>query len=117
MSALKSINEAIRDVPTDLASLREDIAKLTNTVTDLVSKQASDATESIMGVVGDAGKKLSETTADAREGMSNLGAGMESTIERNPMISILLAFSSGIFLGLLSRGLGRHDNSTKWQSP
>ncbi|SFK18116.1 DUF883 family protein [Methylocapsa palsarum] len=105
MSAIKSINEAIQEVPGDLASLRDEIAKLTITVTDLVSKQAAETTDTVMGTVGNARRKLSDTTEDAQDRINGIGAELESTIERNPLVAVTIAFSFGLFMGMLSRGL------------
>lgn len=104
MSALKPIEDAARDVPSDLASLREDIAKLTATVAAFVSKQTAETTESVVGAVDGARRKIAETADDAQERMSGASAELEASIERNPFLAVLLALSSGFVIGILSRG-------------
>jgi ElaB/YqjD/DUF883 family membrane-anchored ribosome-binding protein len=103
MSALKSIEDAAREIPNDLATLRDDVSKLTALVADFVSKKTADATDSMMGTVEDARRKLSETTADAQDRVGGASAELEAAIRRNPLMAIALAASSGLIVGMWSR--------------
>jgi ElaB/YqjD/DUF883 family membrane-anchored ribosome-binding protein len=87
----------------DLGALREDISRLTTSVADLVKGQTAGATASVMGVMGDARDRVSDTASDARERVSAATADLEAVIERNPLIAIVAALIAGLFMGILSR--------------
>ena len=87
----------------DLKALREDITKLTSSVSDLMKTQTVSATSAVMGVVGDAREKLTDHATDARERVSAATADLEAVIERNPLIAIVAALIAGLFMGILSR--------------
>jgi ElaB/YqjD/DUF883 family membrane-anchored ribosome-binding protein len=112
-------------VGADLAALRDDFAKLSSSVADLVKAQAGQASAAMRGAVGDARERLASTSADARERLAGRAADaqgrimdkaadaqdrfmaatadLESTIERNPLTAVLIA----LFIGLLMGALGR----------
>ncbi|MBV9392958.1 MAG: hypothetical protein JOZ84_00955 [Methylobacteriaceae bacterium] len=109
----------------DLATLREDFAKLSSSVAELVKLQAAQAGAAMLGVVGDARERLASTTADARDKLAGRAADaqerimdkaadaqdrfmaatadLEATIERNPLIAVLIALFIGLLIGTLSR--------------
>ena len=87
----------------DLKALREDITKLTSSVSDLMKTQTASATSAVMGEVGDAREKLTDHATDARERVSAATADLEAVIERNPLIAIVAALIAGLFMGILSR--------------
>jgi ElaB/YqjD/DUF883 family membrane-anchored ribosome-binding protein len=112
-------------VGADLATLRDDFAKLSSSVADLVKAQAGQASAAMRGVVGDARERLASTTADTRERLAGRAADaqgrimdkaadaqdrfmaatadLESTIERNPLTAVLIALFIGLLMGALSR--------------
>ena len=57
----------------DLSCLREDIAKLTQTVSDLALKQIASSRDQMAGVVGAAGDSLSQSAAVAQEQIRRCG--------------------------------------------
>lgn len=87
----------------DLKTLREDLTKLTSSVSDLVKAQTASATSTVMGVVGDARDRITDHAADARERVGAATADLEAVIERNPLIAIVAALIAGLFMGILSR--------------
>jgi ElaB/YqjD/DUF883 family membrane-anchored ribosome-binding protein len=103
MQMTKPIEEATQDFTADLAALREDITKLTLSVTELVRAQATTTADSMLGAVDHARKKISDTASDAQDRVSAISSDFESTIERNPLTAILVAIGAGILIGLLSR--------------
>jgi ElaB/YqjD/DUF883 family membrane-anchored ribosome-binding protein len=112
-------------ITADLATLRDDFAKLSSSVADLVKAQAGQASAAMRGAVGDARERLASTTADARERLAGRAADaqdrikdkaadaqdrfmaatadLESTIERNPLMAVLIALFIGLLMGTLSR--------------
>jgi ElaB/YqjD/DUF883 family membrane-anchored ribosome-binding protein len=103
MQMTKPIEEATQDFATDLAALREDITKLTMSVTELVRAQASTTADSMLGAVDTARRKISDTASDAQDRVASMSSDLESTIERNPLTAIFVAIGAGILIGLLSR--------------
>jgi ElaB/YqjD/DUF883 family membrane-anchored ribosome-binding protein len=109
----------------DLAALREDFAKLSSSVADLVKLQATQASAAMRGAVGDARERLASTAADTKEKLAGRAADaqdrimgkaadaqdrfmaatadLEATIERNPLVAVLIALFIGLLMGTLSR--------------
>jgi uncharacterized protein YicC (UPF0701 family) len=54
-SDLKEGKAAVQDLATDIATLREDLVKLSTSVRDLVQAQAASTTKRMVGAVDDAG--------------------------------------------------------------
>ncbi len=103
MPMTKPIEEATQDFAADLAALREDITKLTMSVTELVRSQATTTADSVFGAVEHARRKISDTASDAQDRAGAISSELESTIERNPLTAIFVAIGAGILIGLLSR--------------
>jgi ElaB/YqjD/DUF883 family membrane-anchored ribosome-binding protein len=109
----------------DLATLRDDFAKLSSSVADLVKLQASQASAAMRGAVGDARERLASSAAEAKERLAGkaadaqgrladkaadaqdrfmaASADLESTIERNPLMAVLIALFIGLLMGTLTR--------------
>jgi ElaB/YqjD/DUF883 family membrane-anchored ribosome-binding protein len=109
----------------DLAGLRDDFAKLSSSVAELVKGQASQASAAMRGAVGEARERLASSTAEARDKLAGraadaqggvggraadaqdrfvaTSADLEATIERNPLIPVLTALFLGVLIGALSR--------------
>jgi ElaB/YqjD/DUF883 family membrane-anchored ribosome-binding protein len=86
------------DLTADLAALRADITRLSDTIAGLVRTQADHA-----GAVGDARDQLSRAAADAQDSALGAAADLERRIERNPLTAVLIAAGLGIMLGMMSR--------------
>jgi ElaB/YqjD/DUF883 family membrane-anchored ribosome-binding protein len=104
---LKESKAAAQDLATDIATLREDFLKLSSSVRELVQAQAATTTKRMVGAVDDARHRLTEEMAGARDQFeSHLGsvtADLESTIERSPLLAVLVGAAVGFLLGLVSR--------------
>jgi ElaB/YqjD/DUF883 family membrane-anchored ribosome-binding protein len=98
----KPIKEATQDLAADFAALREDVTKLTSSVTELARKQASATTSTVAGAVDGARQKLSDTAAEAQNRLREAGSDFEGMIERNPMVAMLAALSAGLMIGMMS---------------
>lgn len=103
MQMTKPVEEATQDFTADLAALRDDISKLTLSVTELVRSQASSTADTMMGAVNNARQKFTDSASDAQDRVSAISSDLESTIERNPLTAILVAIGAGILIGLMSR--------------
>jgi ElaB/YqjD/DUF883 family membrane-anchored ribosome-binding protein len=103
MPNIKPLEDASQDFAADLAALRDDIAKLTASVSALVRAQASATTDTVLGAVEQARRKLSEGAADAKDHVGTVGPDIEAAIERNPLTAVLVAMAAGLLIGILSR--------------
>ena len=75
---------AAGDLAADLAALRQDVARLSETVSELVHHQVADAQENVRAVRGE----------------------IEASIERNPMTAVPIAFGIGMLIGRMNRSRG-----------
>jgi ElaB/YqjD/DUF883 family membrane-anchored ribosome-binding protein len=86
----------------DFSSLRDDIAKLTQTVTNLVQKQAYSTRDQVMGAVGSAADNISQSSSDAQDKLMSLEADVGARIRRNPWTAIAIAALAGLLIAKLS---------------
>jgi ElaB/YqjD/DUF883 family membrane-anchored ribosome-binding protein len=114
MSEAKQFQQASQDFAADLTALRDDISKLTNSVSSLLRARASTASDQVYSTYNQARDHLGERVVDAREQFSNrateaqerlgsLGSEVEGKIERNPLTAVVVAAIAGLLMGLLSR--------------
>ncbi len=87
----------------DLAALRQDVARLAETVSKLVQQQTQAAGHRVSEAVGDARDKIARTAADAQNRVCAASGEIEACIERHPLTAVLIALGVGVSLGLLSR--------------
>ena len=102
MSDIKHIKDVSQDFAENFAALRDDVAKLTTSVTELVRSQASTTTGTVMEAVKGAGQKLSDSTTEAQNRLLDMGSDIEATIERNPLAAVLTALSAGLIIGMVT---------------
>jgi len=104
MTETKLMEETKQDFSADLNALREDISRLTETVTKLVKAEATTTTDAVYGAVDAARQKLADRASDARERLAGASSDLEVAITRNPLTAVLIALGAGLIIGLLSRG-------------
>jgi ElaB/YqjD/DUF883 family membrane-anchored ribosome-binding protein len=102
MHDVKPIKEASQDFAADFASLRDDIAKLTSSVSELATAQASAAKSTVMSTVDGAQQKFAAGAAEVQNRLREMGPGIEAAIERNPLVAVLTALSAGLLIGMMS---------------
>jgi ElaB/YqjD/DUF883 family membrane-anchored ribosome-binding protein len=102
MHDIKPVKEASQDFAADFAVLRDDIAKLTRCVSELVRDKASTATSTVMDAVDDTRRRLSDRAAEAQNQLRGAGSDIETMIERNPLVAVLAALSAGLLIGMMS---------------
>ena len=90
----------------DLAGLRADIARLSDTVAAMVRTQADAAGAAMKGAVGDARDQLSQAASQAQDSALGAAADLERRIERNPLTAVLIAAGIGMALGMMSKSRG-----------
>ncbi len=90
---------AAGDLTTDLAALRQDVAHLAATMSELVQHQTM--------AVGARAAAAKDTIASKAGEMQNrvriAGRDLEGSYDRHPFTALLIAFGVGITLGMLSR--------------
>jgi ElaB/YqjD/DUF883 family membrane-anchored ribosome-binding protein len=91
------------DLAADLASLRDDIAKLSTTMTEILHDRVASTEESVRAAAEGMRHAVSASTTDAETRIKSASAELEATIERNPITAVLVALFAGLVLGLWSR--------------
>jgi ElaB/YqjD/DUF883 family membrane-anchored ribosome-binding protein len=94
------ISSASSDLTADLAALRDDIAKMSSALMDLVQEKAASG---VLNAVDGARQTFSDKAAEAQDKVSSISADVEATIERNPLVAVLIAAFAGFVVGILSR--------------
>lgn len=99
----KSTEGTAGDFAADLAALRQDVARLTETMSTLVQHQTQAVGHRVSEAVDDVRVKIASTAADAQSRVRAASGEIEARIKQNPVTSVLIALGVGISLGLLSR--------------
>src|SRR6202789_3615063 len=86
----------------DMSRLREEIAKLTQTVSDLAQKQVASSRDQVAGVVGAAGDNLSQSAAVAQDKFAAVEGDVEARIKKNPWGAVAVAGLIGLLIGKMS---------------
>ena len=94
---------AAQDINEQLTALKDDVAKLTHTLSDLVKAQAGEAVAQMKHAAGDAVAAGSEMAARASQTVRTSSAEIEAYVERNPWTAVLIAGGIGMMLGLMNR--------------
>jgi len=86
----------------DLSRLRDDIARLTQTVSDLAQKQVASSRQQVVGAVGAAGDSLSQSAAIAQDKFAAVEGDVEARIKKNPWGAVAVAGLIGLLIGKMS---------------
>ena len=86
----------------DLSRLRDDIARLTQTVSDLAQKQVASSREQVVGAVGAAGESLSQSASIAQDKFAAVEGDVEARIKKNPWGAVAVAGLIGLLIGKMS---------------
>jgi ElaB/YqjD/DUF883 family membrane-anchored ribosome-binding protein len=105
-SMTKNAEEAAGDLNAELAALRRDIARLAETMRELMHHQTQAASLRVSEAVGDARERIASTATDAQNRVRAASGEIEASIERNPLLAVLIAFGVGMLLGMMSRSRG-----------
>ena len=93
----------LEDTTAHLAALRQDIVRLSESVSALLKNPGPGVVQQVSDAVDDAKAKFSSTAADVKSRVSAAGGEVEATIERHPLTAILISFGVGMALGVMSR--------------
>jgi len=89
------------DFAVDFAALRDDVAKLSSSVTDFIRSQAAATTNTVSDAADSARQKVSDTVSKAQDRVVGANADLEKTIERNPFLAVIVATLGGVFVGMM----------------
>jgi len=103
------------DFATDLASLRQDIARLADTMSTFVQHQKQAAATRVFEAAGDTGDEPASTAAGASNRICAATGAIKDRIERHPLTAVLVAFGVGAWLGLLKPSRGYRTCSPEHQ--
>jgi ElaB/YqjD/DUF883 family membrane-anchored ribosome-binding protein len=110
MASIKAVKEASQDFTIDVAALRDEVAKLSSSLSEFIRTQSATTTNTVVDAVDNARQKISDTASKAQDRVARASTDLETTIERNPLVAVLIAMIAGIIvgmvahIGLLSRG-------------
>ncbi|HUI19856.1 MAG TPA: hypothetical protein VLZ74_02260 [Methylocella sp.] len=104
MAGIKSMEDIAPEFGADLAALRDDIAKLSSSLSGFIRSQTNSTTNTVFDTVDNARQKISDTAISTQDRVAGAGADLESAIERNPLIAVLIAMVAGVVVGRVSRG-------------
>jgi ElaB/YqjD/DUF883 family membrane-anchored ribosome-binding protein len=93
------------DFTADLAALRDDITKLTSSVSDFIRTAA--ASNTAVDAIDNARQKVSDTASKTQDRVAGASRDLETTIERNPLAAVLIAMVAGLFIGIFGGSLNR----------
>ena len=85
-----------------LSRLRDDIARLPQTVSDLAQKQVASSRDQVAGVVGAAEDSLSQSAAVAQDKFAAVEGDVEAPIKKNPWGAVAIAGLIGLLIGKMS---------------
>ena len=104
MASIKPVEEASQDFTAELASLRDDVAKLNSSLSEFTRTHSAATTKTVFDAVDNAQQKISDTAGKAQVRVARACTDLETTIEHKPMVAALIAMVAGMLVGLLSRG-------------
>lgn len=99
----KTGDGAAPDLAADVAALRADIKRLSDTMATLIRGQADVAGAAVKGAVGDARNQISQAASDVQDSAFGAAADLERRIEKNPLTAVLIAAGIGMALGMMTR--------------
>jgi ElaB/YqjD/DUF883 family membrane-anchored ribosome-binding protein len=107
------VSTSAPDLSSDLAQLRADFARLSDSVTDLMKGQVNVATKAVKDNVTNAGSAITNTVNDvgastlnfansAQDSMRSASNDLQATVKQNPVAAALLAAGLGLVLGMVT---------------
>jgi ElaB/YqjD/DUF883 family membrane-anchored ribosome-binding protein len=95
------------DFAADFAALRDDVTKLTSSISEFIRTQTAATTNGVFNAVDNSRQKISDTASKAQDRVAGASRDLETTIERNPLAAVLIAMVAGLFIGIFGGSLSR----------
>ncbi|MGI8567684.1 MAG: DUF883 family protein [Methylocella sp.] len=89
------------DFAADLAAMRDDVTKLTSSVSEFIRYQTAATKKTVSDAASSAGQTISDTASKAQDRVAGASADLEKTIERNPFVAVILATLGGVLVGMI----------------
>ena len=102
----KNVEDSTGDLTADFAALRRDVARLAETIGELVQHQTQSAGLRASEAVGEARDRITNAAAEAQGQLRSASGEIEASIERNALTAVLIAFGIGMSLGVFGRSRG-----------
>lgn len=99
----EATERTLEDTTAYLAALRQDIARLSESVSALLQGPAPGVAQQLSDAVDDTKAGLASAAADVRSRVKAAGGEIEASIERNPLTAVMVSFGVGMALGMMSR--------------
>ena len=84
------------DFAADFAALRDDVTKLTSSVSEFIRTQTAATSNTVFDAVDNARQKVSDTASKAQDRVAGASRDLETTIEHNPLAAVLIAMVAGV---------------------
>ena len=102
------LDETVSELRRDLASLKDDLARLASQVSGEAAKTIRNVGERVASQVGGAASGVADASFDfassANEHAKTLTSELEGMARRNPLNTIASALLVGVIIGMMSRG-------------
>jgi ElaB/YqjD/DUF883 family membrane-anchored ribosome-binding protein len=103
----KAASAASGDIKDDLEALRDDVAKLTQQIADILASKGGKAwkraRKNIDGVISDVEDKGMEAVDAMREASDNVVDAIDESIKTRPYTTLAIAFGLGFLFGVTRR--------------
>ncbi len=99
-SAADGVADGVANI--DLSQLRDDLAKLTRTVGELVQGGTESTRVQLRDAFDSARENISQSTAVALDKAETIEADLESRIQKNPWGAVAIAVGVGVLIGKMS---------------
>jgi ElaB/YqjD/DUF883 family membrane-anchored ribosome-binding protein len=90
----KGLGKDVDTLKEDISKLKDDLASIAETLLEKGKAETEDAKDRL-------GERLGEASQSAREKSKETVASLEDQIREKPLMSLLIAFVIGLFLGKL----------------
>lgn len=99
----KNGNDSAASIENLIGSVREDIAKLTEALSQALSAKGAEATEAARQRLENALDRGRKVAGELKTNASDAAASLQETIEARPLAAVLIALVVGFFAGSLLR--------------
>jgi|SRR5580658_2075468 ElaB/YqjD/DUF883 family membrane-anchored ribosome-binding protein len=102
-NAKNAINQGVDAVSAvDFSSLRDEVTKLTQVVSDLAQKHVSAGRDQVVSAMGAAGDSLSQSAGVAQDKFVAVESDVEARIKKNPWGAVAVAGLIGLLIGKMT---------------
>ncbi len=87
----------------DFGVLRDDLARLTQTIGEFLQGQAASASDEVAAAVGAAGENVAQSAAAAQDKLVTLEADLVAWVKKNPLSAVAVAAGLGFLAAKMTR--------------